>query len=298
MKKTRISLALAAMLATSCATGPSNAPKSDLLVCGGDEVILLDVRGEPKTLWSWRASERPEVPEALRSKFGSTDDCKPIDGGRKILITSSGGAVAIVDRGTGRAVFSAAVVNAHSAELLPGNRVVAASSTGPGGNRLLLFDTTSGRLLASDELLGAHGVVWDPERGVLWALGQTEFRSYDVSVDRATGSLLLARRLTRELPNPDGHDLRAVPGTPDLSVTTGNHVWLFHRDLLTFRLHPALGDTAGVKSVDVDPDGGATAYVKAENSWWSEHVRFLGNDRTVDFPGKKVYKARWSPKPE
>jgi hypothetical protein len=298
MKKTGIPVALAASLLASCAMGPSPASKSDLLVCGGDEVALLDVRGEPKTLWTWRAADRPEIPETLRSKFGSTDDCKPIDGGRKILVTSSGGAVAIVERGTGRAVFSAAVVNAHSAELLPGNRVVAASSTGTGGNKLLLFDATSGKLLASDDLLGAHGVVWDPDRGVLWALGHTEFRSYDVTVDRPTGSLLLARRLTRELPNPDGHDLRAVPGTPDLAITTGNHVWLFHRDLLTFRLHPALGDAAGVKSVDVDPDGGATAYVKAETSWWAEHVRFLGPSRTIDFPGKKVYKARWSPRPD
>jgi hypothetical protein len=48
--------------------------------------------------------------------------------------------------------------------------------------------------------------------------------------------------------------------------------------------------------MDFDPESGALAFVKAETSWWAERVKFLGIDRTVEFPGKKVYKARWCPR--
>ena len=294
----RIRFALLLTLLSSCATSPAFAPRSDLIVCGADEVFILDVRGEVRKIWSWRAAEHPEIPEGLRKKFGSTDECKPVDGGRKILVTSSGGAVALVDRATGQAVFTAAAVNAHSAEILPGNRVVVASSTGEGGNRLLLFDlAVSDKPLSFDELQGAHGVVWDAERKLLWALGTDELRAYEV-LPGADGSRALARRLSYTPPNSGGHDLRSVPGSPYLNLTTTNHVWQFDRDLLTFRTHPELGNLAGVKCVDVDPDGGATVYIQAEISWWAEHLRFLGSDRTVDFPKQKLYKARWMPRPD
>src|SRR5262245_7650010 len=159
---------IALLLWTSCATPPGASRPSDLLVCGGDEVVIVDLRdpAAPKPIWSWRAADRPELPEPFRKKFGSTDDCKPADGGRKILITSSGGAVALVERSTGRVLFYAAAPNAHSAEVIPGNRVVVACSTKPEGNRLVVHDlAVSDSPLAFEELPGAHGAVLDEERG-------------------------------------------------------------------------------------------------------------------------------------
>lgn len=288
MKKSLIAL----LVLASCAGPGTSAPPSDLIVCGGDEVVILNLRDPsgPRKVWSWRAADRPELPEALRNKFGSTDDCKPVEGGRKILITSSGGAVALVERATGNVLFHAAAPNAHSAEVLPGNRLVVACSTNPAGNRLDLYDLgVSDRPLASDELQGAHGVVYDAERAVLWALGTVELRSYVVATNA------LVRKKTFTLPNEGGHDLRPIPDRPGLVVTTHHHVWVFDRDLLTFRTFPQLGDFHHVKSMDFDPESGALAYVKAETSWWAERVTFQGIERTVEFPGKKVYKARWSP---
>jgi hypothetical protein len=84
-----------------------------------------------------------------------------------------------------------------------------------------------------------------------------------------------------------------VPGTPALLLTTGQHVWLFDRDRLTFRTHPRIGDLNHVKSVDLDLQSGAMAYVQGEESWWAQRVKFLGLDRNVEFPGSKLYKARW-----
>ncbi len=37
-----------------------------LVLCGGDEVFIIDPGGVGRKLWSWRAVERPEIPEAVR----------------------------------------------------------------------------------------------------------------------------------------------------------------------------------------------------------------------------------------
>ena len=289
---------IALLLLASCATGPSSARPSDLIVCGGDEVVILDLRdaSAPKQIWSWRAADRPELPEPFRKKFASTDDCKPVDGGRKILITSSGGAAALVERSTGRVLFHATAPNAHSAEVIPGERVVVACSTNPAGNRLVLFDlAASDAPLATDDLEGAHGAVLDEDRGMLWALGTFELRAYGLKELTAKAPAFV-RKLTRTLPNEGGHDLRAIPERPGLTVTTHHHVWVFDRDLRSFRTFPQLGEFENVKSMDFDPESGALVFVKAETSWWAERVKFLGLNRTVEFPGKRVYKARWCPR--
>lgn len=269
------------LLTASCATADER-----LLVCGQDEVFSVDLQG--RVHWSWKAVDRPELPEALRPKFRTTDDCKPVDGGAKVLVTSSGGAVALVERATGRALFWASAVNAHSAELLPGGRVAVASSVGTGGDRLLLFDlATPDRPLWQEELVSAHGLVWDDARQVLWALGGTELRTY-----RRDGGVL-RRADTFPLPDPGGHDLRAVPGRADLLVTTGKNVWRFDRDAGRFAEAVAFPERGKVKGVDVHPVTGRTAWVKAEESWWAFRVRFLDPPGELPLPGRRIYKARW-----
>src|SRR5438876_11945970 len=129
------------LLINACATEPSAPLADEILVCGGDEVFGMEASsaGAPRRLWGWKAKECADLPELVQKQFGSTDECKPVAGGR-VLVTSSGGGVALFERGSGRATFWASVVNAHSAEILPAHRIVVASSTGEGGNRLVLFD--------------------------------------------------------------------------------------------------------------------------------------------------------------
>ena len=145
-----------------------------LFVCGMDEVFVIDSsvaeEGRLEKLWSWRAKDHAELPETVRSRFGTTDECKPVEGGQKVLISSSGGACALVERPSGRVLWHARVPNAHSLEMLPRGRVAVASSvSATGGN--------------------------------------------------------------------------------DLVITTNGHVYLFDRDKSAFRLHPDLGNEAGVKCV-------------------------------------------------
>ncbi|MBM3888700.1 MAG: hypothetical protein FJ388_06190, partial [Verrucomicrobia bacterium] len=172
-------LLLTALLLSS----PAAQADDELILCGWDEVFALKVSGPDKIstnkVWSWRASDCPNLPEKLQDKFGTTDECKPVEGGKKILITSSGGGVALVERATGKVLFATFVGNAHSAEMLPGNRVVVAGSTHPEGNKLAVFDLNQpAEPIYTTELQSAHGVVWNEKRQVLWALGFEELNSY------------------------------------------------------------------------------------------------------------------------
>jgi hypothetical protein len=129
---------------------------SKLTCCGWDEVFVLDMAQEPPgKVWSWRASERPELAD-VADEFRTTDECKPVliarsgagecscdrpDGhSPHVLITSSSGGVAVVERETGEVVFHTSVPNAHSAELLPGGRLAVASSGSWGWHQLVVYD--------------------------------------------------------------------------------------------------------------------------------------------------------------
>lgn len=295
MTKTAIAAVLA-MLLSACGSGPAGGSKEEIVLCGGNEVFIMDLAHPtgPEKVWSWKAVDRPELPEALQKKFGTTDDCKPVNGGREILISSSGGAVAWVERATGRVRFYASALNAHSLELLPGNRIAVASSYAEKGNKLLLFDGgVSEKLLASDDLFGAHGVVWDRDRARLWALGEKELRAYEIiGLETEAPELLMRQKV--DLPDPGGHDLRPVPGSGLLVVTAHRHVWLFDRDRASFQPHPMLGDQVDVKSVDIDPASGRTIYTQAEEKWWTDRVRFLDPVLGIHLPGLRLYKARWA----
>ena len=249
-------------------------PASELIVCAAGEVFILRLPDDghgPEKIWSWRGPDK---------RFAFIAECKPVDGGRRILIASATDGVAVVERATGRVEFEATVPNAHSADLLPDGRVVVASShRGLSGDRLVLIEG------ARIPLTGAHGVVWDAERTALWAIGAEELRRYDSSLELLSG---------HPLPDSGGHDLYPVPATADLAVTTNSSCWLFNRETLEFRPHPALAGRACVKSVDVHSSTRQVVYVQAEpGGWWSEWVRFAAPEAELSFDGQKIYKARW-----
>ena len=263
-------------------------PRRELLVCGCDELVALDVAGpEPVKVWSWKAEERAELPAEYRKLFRTIDECKPVGGGR-ILITASSDGVALIERPSGKVLFRARGANAHSAEMLPGGRIaVACSVRQRGGNRVALFDAAAPeREIAPAELYSGHGVVWDQERETLWALGGRELKAFTAD---------LRVKAAYELPGEGGHDLWAAPGSAKLGVTVHDGVWEFDRGARTFRRHAALGGLAHVKSVAQHPATGETAYIQADlPEWWSERIEFLNPRGTLRMAGERLYKARWA----
>jgi hypothetical protein len=276
--------------------GAIPARAESLVVCGWDEVFVLDVSSAsaPRKTWSWKAADRPELPESHRSKFRTTDECKPVDGNR-ILITASSDGAALVDRVTGKTLWWGGCGNAHSAELLPGDRIVLACSVREGtGNKLAVFDARQPeRELFSTELYSGHGAVWDASRSRLWALGETQLRAYRLtSWDGATPALELDA--TYPLPDIGGHELSAVAGTAQLLVSTHAGVWRFDRDTTQFVRDPHLGALHDVKSAVVHPSSGRVAYTQADApNWWTSRIRFRRPDGEVVLDGERIYKVRW-----
>jgi hypothetical protein len=261
-----------------------------LLVCGGSEIFQIDPAANPPAkLWSWRAKDRPEIPADLQKTFNTTDECKPLDGGKRLLVTSSGGGCALLELPSGKALWWARVPNAHSIEALPGGKIAVASSVSANGNKILLFDEKiPEKSIAELPLPSAHGLVWDEARKCLWALGFGELLACEVANDKLT---VKARH---KLPDEDGHDLRAVPASPDLVLSTHAGVWRFHRDDAVFRPDPDLKDRLKVKSADFHPVTGRLVVVQSSGkSWWSDQLEFLHPAAKLTLKGETLYKARW-----
>jgi hypothetical protein len=275
------------------------ASSQDLITCGWDEVSAIRIEGSNvTTLWTWKAVNS-NLPERCKPLFSTTDECKPYADG-KVLVTSSGGysldgAVALIFPNaptSSNVVFYTRAPNAHSADLLPGNRVAVAMSYHPNGNRLAVFDLDQSDVeLLSVPLHGAHGVVWDEKRQVLWGLADTYIRRYQLRDWNGNPQLSLIS--TTPLPEIGGHDMYPVANTPELTVSTGNHCWLFNRDTLTFVKHPLLGDITNVKGIDTHPLTGRIVYVRGHINWWSDTLRFVSPELNQQFPGARFYKARW-----
>ena len=278
-------------------------PIRELITCGRERVHIVDLDSVAegkvtRPLWTWQAAGRKDLPPEYHGLFRSTDECKPVNDGKWILITSSGGGVALVDRATNQVLFYGRAANAHSADLLPNNRIAVASSRDPRNHRgdaLILFDVRHpGRELWRTELPAGHGVVWDGKRQILWALATADIRAYwlhDWDTPRATMKL----SAVIPLPEDGGHELFPVPGTPFLAVSTAKHCWLFDRDKRTLTPHPQLGEVSSIKCISQHPQTGQIAYIQADRpNWWSERIQFLDPKGTVSFTGEQFYKVRWN----
>lgn len=285
------------IIATWSMSGNSALATDRLICCGAEEVFVIEIDQDndapPQLIWSWKADDSPEIPEAGKRSFASTDECKPI--GESLLITSSSGGVALVHRSDKRCLFYTQARNAHSACLLPNDRVAVASSFG--GDELLLYQLASpngspAKPIARIPLRGAHGALWDKGLNRLWALGSDELLLVDVG-DEPTGSTLSVEKRI-ELPSPGGHDLSPSHEPTILFVTTDKHVYRFDTRNGRFTPAPVLADEPKVKSVSVHPQTGEIVYHQATpENWWSDKIRFVGEREGIRLPGRRLYKIRW-----
>ncbi|WP_460538441.1 DUF6528 family protein [Echinicola sediminis] len=263
------------------------------LVCGDSKVLLVDyeqsVENEFHTLWAWDARQALDLPEEYRNnKFNTMDDCKPIKGGEQLLVSSSSGGIALLDAKERNVLFYASVPNAHSVEVLPGNRLVAAASTHSSGNKIMLFDIQKNEeVLFEDSLYSAHGLVWLEARNSLFALGYDVLREYDMPAENQL-------RLKKEwkIPGEGGHDLQLSADGKKLFLTEHTGAWLFELESEEFRKVEKIRDAENIKSLG-EHHSGQFILTIPEKSWWTHHVTFYWPDKKIAFPDMKVYKARW-----
>lgn len=260
---------------------------SDLIVCGMKKVFVIPGEQGGENLWEWTADSSPGIPESMRSAFATTDECKPYWG--CLLITSSSGGVALIERNTKKCLFFTKVRNAHSACLLPGDLVAVASSFG--GDQVEIFDLGKPGAEVEPEmnlpLYGAHGVEWDWRRECLWALGTKVL----LKIELKNGNAEVIEEF--ELPTSGGHDLTWWSAS-ELALSVDRHCYLFSVKEKNFRpLQPLLNELK-VKSIHRNRKTGKLVWHRGtKETWWSDTIRFdqLGRDRILE--GQKIYKVRW-----
>jgi len=271
----------------------------EIVICGDNKLVVLqnntsNLDSIAQIIWQWQPSQSSELPKQFQEKYLQTlDECKPINDGADFLVTSSKSAVALINRATKKASFYAHAPNAHSAELLPFNKIVVALSTAENGNAIRIYDLKqSDVILSSDYLYSAHGVVWDNKDSVLYALGYSELRAYKIN-NLQTNKPKLYLINTFTIPDRSGHDLQWIPNTRILLFTTEFGVHTFDVQNNEFKPYSKLEKRKDIKSISIHPITKQIMFVQAEESWWSFHIQFLEPNHQIAVPFIKVYKARW-----
>ena len=278
-------------------TGCNNTPH-ELIACGDDKVLIIDEQAsngsDVKIVWSWQASDAAsQIPEIYQSRLISMDDCKPVDNGKNILVTSSSGSVVLIERATKKCLFYALVPNAHSADVLPDGRIAVALSEHPNGNCIEIYDRKqSEKVLYRDSLYSGHGAVWNARRQRLYTLGFDELREYSlVNWKTSSPSLKLERKWT--IPGSSGHDLSPVS---DDELLVSEHYGVHSFNILneTFTPFEPLKTAENIKSVYYNRKSGKLVYTQAEESWWTFNIYLRNPDKTIHIPSVKLYKVRLS----
>lgn len=290
MGKLVVLLLLAGII--SCVPSPEKT--SEIIACGGHDIVIFDEEQsngtDLKITWRWNIEEAKELPVEYQKYLNPLDECKPADGNSKILATSSGGGVVLLDRATKKILFYANSPMAHSAECLHGNRIVVALSDHPNGNCIEVFDiATPEKCVYRDTLKWGHGVVWMPKLERLFALGSNDLVCYSLK-NWDTQQPELNREKTWTLPEWGGHDLVSVSDN-ELVVTVAESVLKFYIDSEKFEPFEPL-NAADVKSVNYNRTTGKLVYTKAEEEWWTHNIYSMNPDKKYTVPYINIYKAR------
>ncbi|MEC5144849.1 DUF6528 family protein [Chitinophaga sp. 212800010-3] len=251
-------------------------------------IINPDTR---QIIWEWRPAAS-DLPSAHVKWFSNVDEAKPVYGRRYVLVTASGGGVALIRVADRKTVFHAyAGGNTHSAALLPDGNIVTASST---GNYLTLFhvDTT----VAAEQvwrkrvfIASGHNVVWDNHRKVLWSADMTTIKSFRYNSDCQHPDLVLIDSIP--VSGREGHDLFPVYGKDQLWFTNTAGAYVF--DPATKSITPATFNQPDIKSVSSGPAGFPVILTKPKEQWWTDAIIDSNGHTIFEQPGLKIYKARW-----
>lgn len=184
--------------------------------------------------------------------------------------------------------------NPHSIEILPSGNIVIASST---DSKLRFFNTSAlksgGEVTYTDYTLeDAHGVLWDPEYEILWAIGNVSLKAYRLRGSGENENMVSTSSWGTALPEGfrGGHDLSAdYTNTRYLYLSLGYRIVRFDKE--TKELQTLSEKSAdSVKGFSNNPSGNlfATGACGGEglfwddewfNSWCTETINFcLRND--------------------
>ncbi|GGE02626.1 DUF6528 family protein [Paenibacillus nasutitermitis] len=297
----------------SAATTDYNVAVTDQSV--GGKILVLDPNvpdwnSASAIKWSWAPSaangfSNPTPGWGLPSSVKLRESC--VFGGQWMTVTDSKGFAAIIPYPAANdkkwSINLTATPNLHEAELLPnGNIAIAASS----GGWVRIYTSSQGpssTVNVQFNLPEAHGLLWDPQQNVLWALGST---LNALTIGGTPAAPTITQKSSVALPTSHGHEMQPVYGDTDrLWISTGTTVYQYIKSTNTFTTSftgsagigrvgvKSVGDQPSGQVIETVPDaiksppGGCTA-----NNWCTETVDFFLPDMTRTMTGARFYKAR------
>ena len=202
-------MAQVSLKSTSKGTNPS------LVFCGDQYIYIIDAnkasesRYQNAVVESWNAATFADTIGLPANLCKYITECKPVNDGKDLLITSYNGWTIMLNVETGNIPFHTVMsFGAHSADLLPDNRVAVACANP--GNSIQIYDLNNNDHIVSNvKLSGAQGVCWNDDLQRLFAINQNSLNSYRL-VDWNTNHPSLELVSSIATPNENMKDLSIV----------------------------------------------------------------------------------------
>ena len=286
------------------------ATASELIFCGDNMINMIDAGladasgYKDAVTWSWDATTAASTLGLAAARCSHLDDCKPVNNGKQILATSSYNWCVLLDIETQDILFhTTGVPNAHSAEILPGNRIVVACSGGESSthNSLHLYDIAApNRIVDQVPLTSAHGVVWNEATQRLYAIGGQSLQIYRLK-DWETTTPPLELEKTIQTPQ-NGLPAMTMINATKLGIV-GRRAYLYDIGANRFTEMTLFASSTSIKSINYNDETGELWYTDATHpegsqSWSTQTIRYAtdmnasSETRTIKVPDLDMYKVR------
>ncbi|MBO5472126.1 MAG: hypothetical protein J5976_06785 [Bacteroidales bacterium] len=282
-----------------------NGKSAQLIACGDNKIYMIDAELAERdgfynaVLWELDAKDFASV---IGKDMLRLDDCKPVDNNTKILATSSRSYAMLVDIETKKLLwYSSNSKNAHSADILPGNRIAVACSDD--GDIVQIFDmNASDKVLFTTPLKSAHGVVWNEATQRLYAIGGTSLNIYKLKDWNTVAPSLELEQVINTKDYVTGlHDMTLVDD--NTLIVAGRKAALYDIAQSSFTNLSLFNGSTALKAVNYNGDTGECWYVDSTNpegnfSWSSQTIRYTdnvngnGTYKTIKVPNLNMYKVR------
>ena len=241
-------------------------------------IDVIDIHGDnlnsAERAWSWKPTAALGFTDL--ATFNSPGDAKiRYNKSQKkyvVAVCSARGFMGLVDFATGKKLWQVSLTGnpcPHAIEYLPNGNVAVAASL---GNWIRVYTASQGSTstkYAEAYLFGAHGVLWDPDRKVLWGLGDEEITAYTIGGSAAAPTLTEVTKYRASVAGVNGHDLSPVYGNKDRLWVSSDSIYQYDIPTKQFLLSYDYGNVisrAGVKGISNFPDSNTTIHVFPNNT--------------------------------
>lgn len=259
-------------------------------------IVIRDVELQ-RNVWSWDPFTA-RIPSAHQSWFKNPSEVKPVFNHRYILMTASGGAVALIRISDSKLMFYANCgQNPHSAEILPDGNIVTAESRS-GEINTFVVDTIKvlGNKSNTIKLGNAHNVVWDKKREFLYATGTikdgvTALFRLQYNGERNNPKLIGQKRIYTFEKESGGHDLFPVYGEENkLWFTAASAVYQFD----VSEEMPICENIFSLEDIkSISNKGDEVILLKPTEEWWAEGLINEKEEELFQMKSSRIYKGRW-----